>query len=311
MRNWLVGLGIAVACLVASWGLLVLLARRLPPGTLRDLAAFIPRLRHHHAAAPPRSAGAASAKIAIVVAGLWVASPVDLIPEFLPVIGPLDDIVVVALALRYAAGQVPREVTRQASRRRVMSGARSDSTSRSKTCTNIRGRPTEAIRHRADASSGSRPKAERTGSLSAVAGARSSTGPGSKAASYRPPPPTAWPRKVRPPDRRSASYSRVRARSASTASAATVPCPQAGSSPAAVKNRSDTAGRPDPCSSVEMNTTCDVPAATGTAQRSASLNNVSSTTAVGLPPRPPRWQAWTSATWRLIEPGGEQRNRTR
>lgn len=37
-------------------------------------------------------------------------SPIDLIPEFLPVIGPLDDVVVVALALRYAARQVPREV---------------------------------------------------------------------------------------------------------------------------------------------------------------------------------------------------------
>ena len=37
-------------------------------------------------------------------------SPIDLIPEFLPVIGPLDDIIVVALALRYAAHQVPTEV---------------------------------------------------------------------------------------------------------------------------------------------------------------------------------------------------------
>lgn len=46
----------------------------------------------------------------MIVAGIWVASPVDLIPEFIPVIGPLDDIVVVALALRYAGRQVPREV---------------------------------------------------------------------------------------------------------------------------------------------------------------------------------------------------------
>jgi uncharacterized membrane protein YkvA (DUF1232 family) len=37
-----------------------------------------------------------------------VISPIDLIPEFLPVIGPLDDVVVVALALRYAARQIPR-----------------------------------------------------------------------------------------------------------------------------------------------------------------------------------------------------------
>jgi len=110
MRNWLIGLGIVIGCLVASWGLLVLLARHLPPGILRDLAAFIPdcvttvRKLRKDPRVPRR------AKIAIVFAGLWVASPIDLIPEFLPVIGPLDDIVVVALALRYAARQVPRDI---------------------------------------------------------------------------------------------------------------------------------------------------------------------------------------------------------
>ena len=45
-----------------------------------------------------------------VLAAVWVASPIDLIPEFLPVIGPLDDAVVVALVLRYALRRVPREV---------------------------------------------------------------------------------------------------------------------------------------------------------------------------------------------------------
>lgn len=43
-------------------------------------------------------------------AALWVISPIDLIPEFLPVIGPLDDVVIVALCLRYAARQVPRDL---------------------------------------------------------------------------------------------------------------------------------------------------------------------------------------------------------
>jgi len=110
MRNWLIGVGITLAVIVASWGLLMLLAKRLPPGVLRDLAAFIPdcvttvrRLRKDPRV--PRRA-----KIAVIIAGLWVASPIDLIPEFIPVIGPLDDIVVVALALRYAGRQVPRDV---------------------------------------------------------------------------------------------------------------------------------------------------------------------------------------------------------
>ncbi|GIJ12256.1 hypothetical protein Van01_54700 [Micromonospora andamanensis] len=110
MCDWLVGLAIAVVLLLASWALLILLAQRLPPGIMRDLAAFIPdcvttarRLRTDPRV--PRRA-----KIAVLIAGIWVASPIDLIPEFLPVIGPLDDIVVVVLALRYAARQVPRDV---------------------------------------------------------------------------------------------------------------------------------------------------------------------------------------------------------
>ena len=104
----------AVALLLASWVLLVMLARTLPPGLLRDLAGFLPacvtmcrRLRTDPRV--PRRA-----KLAIVFAALWVISPIDLIPEFLPVIGPLDDVVVVALALRYAARQVPRTVLLEA-----------------------------------------------------------------------------------------------------------------------------------------------------------------------------------------------------
>lgn len=110
MVDWLFGLGVAAAAVVGSWAVLVLLARRLPPGAARDLAAFIPdcatavrRLRRDPRV--PRRA-----KIVVLIAGLGVASPVDLIPEFLPVIGPLDDVVVVALALRYAGRQVPRDV---------------------------------------------------------------------------------------------------------------------------------------------------------------------------------------------------------
>jgi uncharacterized membrane protein YkvA (DUF1232 family) len=110
MAGWLKLILIAAAVMVALWGLLVVLAARLPAGLLKDLAGFLPacvtlvrRLR-----ADPRVPW--QAKAAVVVAGLWVLSPIDLLPEFLPVIGPLDDVVVVALALRYAARRVPREV---------------------------------------------------------------------------------------------------------------------------------------------------------------------------------------------------------
>lgn len=106
--SWLQAVLAGVVVLVCSWGILVLLAGRLPPGVLRELAGFLPncvrmvrRLRKNPEV--PRRA-----KVAVVFAGLWVLSPIDLIPEFLPVIGPLDDVVVVALALRYVARRVPR-----------------------------------------------------------------------------------------------------------------------------------------------------------------------------------------------------------
>jgi uncharacterized membrane protein YkvA (DUF1232 family) len=114
MVGWLKLILIALAAMVGLWALLVVLASRLPAGLLKDLAGFVPacvtlvrRLR-----ADPRVPW--QAKAAVVVAGLWVLSPIDLLPEFLPVVGPLDDVVVVALALRYAARRIPREVLLEA-----------------------------------------------------------------------------------------------------------------------------------------------------------------------------------------------------
>ena len=105
---------IGIAVVVVSWGIMIVLAKRLPPGAAKDLASVLPaclttvrRLRKDSRV--PRSA-----KIAVAVAGLWVLSPIDLIPEFLPVIGPLDDIVVVALALRFAALRVPDDAIYEA-----------------------------------------------------------------------------------------------------------------------------------------------------------------------------------------------------
>ena len=110
MPGWLQATLIAVAVVVVSWLLLIVLARRLPPGVAKDLAGFLPdcvtamRTLRTDPRVPRR------AKIALLVAVLWVLSPIDLIPEFLPVIGPLDDVIAVALLLRYAGRTVPRQV---------------------------------------------------------------------------------------------------------------------------------------------------------------------------------------------------------
>jgi uncharacterized membrane protein YkvA (DUF1232 family) len=105
---------VALACWAVLCALMVLLAARLPDGLPKQALEFLPacvttarRLRRHPDV--PRRA-----KVALLVAIVWVVSPIDLLPEFLPVIGPLDDVVAVILLLRYAARSVPRAVLLEA-----------------------------------------------------------------------------------------------------------------------------------------------------------------------------------------------------
>jgi hypothetical protein len=88
VTGWLRAVLVVGALMVSTWALLVLLARRLPPGLLHDLASIVPdcvtairRLRRDPRV--PRRA-----KVVVALAGLWLLSPIDLLPEFLPVIGP-------------------------------------------------------------------------------------------------------------------------------------------------------------------------------------------------------------------------------
>ena len=108
MTKALVIAGVLVALWAVTCVVMVLLAHRLPPGLMRQVAEFLPscvttaRTLREDPAVPRR------AKVALLIAVVWVISPIDLLPEFLPVIGPLDDVVAVILLLRYAARSIPR-----------------------------------------------------------------------------------------------------------------------------------------------------------------------------------------------------------
>lgn len=110
MTGWLVAAGVLLGLWALSALAMMLFAHRLPRGLLRDLAEFLPacvttaRALRRNPAVPRR------AKVALLVAIVWVLSPIDLLPEFLPVIGPLDDVVAIVLLLRYAARSIPRDV---------------------------------------------------------------------------------------------------------------------------------------------------------------------------------------------------------
>jgi uncharacterized membrane protein YkvA (DUF1232 family) len=109
MARLLVIAGLGLGLWVVSCLLMMLLAHRLPNGLLRQVAEFLPacvttaRTLRKDPAVPRR------AKVALLVAIVWVISPIDLLPEFLPVIGPLDDVVAVVLLMRYAARSIPRD----------------------------------------------------------------------------------------------------------------------------------------------------------------------------------------------------------
>jgi uncharacterized membrane protein YkvA (DUF1232 family) len=108
--SWWMWAAIGTVSVLISWAVLVVLAARLPEGALKDLVGFLPACATTACALRADPRVPRRAKLAVGFALVWVLSPIDLIPEFLPVIGPLDDVVVVALALRFAARRVPRSV---------------------------------------------------------------------------------------------------------------------------------------------------------------------------------------------------------
>ena len=47
-----------------------------------------------------------SVKAALIGLMAWLISPIDLIPEFIPVLGPLDDVVLTILVLRFVRRRI-------------------------------------------------------------------------------------------------------------------------------------------------------------------------------------------------------------
>ena len=95
-------LGIVVA-LLAAWALFIAVLWLLRPRDvgLAELVRIVPDVVR--LVRDLLGDGATPAGVRLALAGLlaWLISPIDLIPEFIPVLGPLDDVVVAVLVLRY------------------------------------------------------------------------------------------------------------------------------------------------------------------------------------------------------------------
>jgi uncharacterized membrane protein YkvA (DUF1232 family) len=58
-------------------------------------------------------------KLSTALLALYVLSPVDIIPDALPLIGVVDDLVLVPLAIRWLLKRLPPEIARAAALRRT------------------------------------------------------------------------------------------------------------------------------------------------------------------------------------------------
>lgn len=100
---------IAVALAVAAvWAVLLVVFWLLRPKgvPVRDLLRIIPdTIRLIRGLITDRSAPLG---VRIVLIGLlvWIISPVDLIPEFIPGLGPLDDVIVAVVAMRFVRRRI-------------------------------------------------------------------------------------------------------------------------------------------------------------------------------------------------------------
>ena len=110
MRTWLS----AVAILVLVWaGLVAVLYAAGRKLAARELARLIPNLIRLFKGLLRDPRVPRSTKVLLGVAVIWLISPIDIVPEFIPVLGPLDDAVVAALVLRHLVKRAGPDVVRE------------------------------------------------------------------------------------------------------------------------------------------------------------------------------------------------------
>lgn len=109
MRWWLVTLLALIGVWLVAALALVAVGRRC---AARELVAFVPNLVRLFRGLLTDPRVPAGSKVVLGVAVVWLISPIDLIPEFIPVAGPLDDVIVALLALRHVMRRAGGEPVR-------------------------------------------------------------------------------------------------------------------------------------------------------------------------------------------------------
>ena len=102
---------VVIAVLALVWAFLVLAliiaGRR---GAARELSTFIPNLASLFVGLGRDERVPRRAKVALIAGGLYLALPIDLVPDFIPVAGQIDDAIVAAAILRFVLASTERSV---------------------------------------------------------------------------------------------------------------------------------------------------------------------------------------------------------
>ncbi len=103
--GWVAGVAVA---LVAVWGLLLVVFWLLRPKDvpLREVIRVIPDVLRLLRALVTDGSVPLDARLVLVGLIAWILSPIDLIPEFVPGLGPLDDVIVAIVAMRYVRRRI-------------------------------------------------------------------------------------------------------------------------------------------------------------------------------------------------------------
>jgi len=106
--------GIVLGLVVLWVALLVVFWALRPKGVaVRELVALTPDVLRLLRALIGDATVPMDARVVLVGLIAWILSPIDLIPEFIPVLGPLDDVVVAVVAMRYVRRRVGTDGLRQ------------------------------------------------------------------------------------------------------------------------------------------------------------------------------------------------------
>jgi uncharacterized membrane protein YkvA (DUF1232 family) len=109
-----VGLGLLLAIWAGVWVAAVLSIRLLPDGAVKSAVILLPStLTLFHRLIRSRSVPR-RARLVLLLGFLYAVSPVTLIPDFVPVIGKVDNVLALVLALRWSSKMIPAQVLLEA-----------------------------------------------------------------------------------------------------------------------------------------------------------------------------------------------------